>query len=314
MDQNKIELSQVAPELRSSVRNMPSVLISTAWGRWIVRNIPKLIFREKQYENVRIENRTTDEGVVIRIYTPNNSLTGAALLWIHGGGMVMGDVAMDDLFCTTTAYELAIVIVSVNYRLAPEFPFPAPVDDCYAAWNWLQKSAQQLQIDLTRVAVGGQSSGGGLAASLVQRIHDTGAVQPIAQWLFCPMLDDRTAAQLELDNIQHLIWNNWLNRIGWQAFLGTEPGATDVSDYAVPARRKNFGGLPPTWIGIGDIDLFFDEDKAYADKLKSAGVDCTLEIVPGAFHGFERLANDTKLAQDYLSRSRDWLRNKLTLA
>ena len=201
MDQKKIELSQVAPELRSSVRNMPYVLISTAWGRWIARNIPKLIFRERQYENVRIENRATDEGVTIRIYIPNGSLTGAALLWIHGGGMVIGDVAMDDLFCTTTARELAIVVVSVNYRLAPEFPFPAPADDCYAAWNWLQTSAQHLQIDRARVAVGGQSSGGGLAASLVQRIHDAETIQPIAQWLFCPMLDDRTALQLELDTL-----------------------------------------------------------------------------------------------------------------
>ena len=110
-----------------------------------------------------------------------------------------------------------------------------------------------------------------------------------------------------------MIWNNWLKRVSWQAFLGAELGGTDVPDYAVAARREDLRGLPPAWIGIGDIDLFFDEDKAYADKLKSAGVDCTLEIVPGAFHGFERLANHTKLAQDYLSSSRDWLRNKLTL-
>lgn len=227
--------------------------------------------------------------------------------------MIIGDVIADDLFCATTARELAIVIVSVNYRLAPDFPFPAQIDDCYAAWNWLQKSAEHLQVDPCRIAIGGQSAGGGLAASLVQRIHDTGGVQPMAQWLFSPMLDDRTAAQHELDAVHHIIWNNRLNRIGWQAFLGTQFGATDVPEYAVPARRKDFGGLPPTWIGTGDIDLFFDEDKIYADKLKAASVDCTLDIVLGAFYGFEAIAVRTKLVQDYLSRSRDWLRNKLAL-
>lgn len=311
MDGNRITTSQIAPELRSSARFAPPLPIGTAGGRWLVRTIPKLVFREKQYEGVKIENRTIDEGVIVRLYTPNSNRTGAALLWIHGGGMVIGDAIMDDLLCSTTARELGIVIVSVNYRLAPEFPFPASLNDCFAAWNWLLKSVHDLHIDATKVAVGGQSAGGGIAASLVQRIHDAGGIQPIAQWLFCPMLDDRTAARRELDAVQHKVWNNSLNRTGWHSLLGTEPGAINVPDYAVPARRQDLSGLPPAWIGIGDIDLFFDENKAYADKLKSANVDCTLDIVPGAFHGFEVLGVKTKLAQDYLSRSRDWLQHKL---
>ena len=314
MDGNRIKSSQIAPELRSSARSVPPLPLGTTGGRWLFRTISKLVFREKQYEGVRIENRTTDEGVAVRVYTPNNNPTKAALIWIHGGGMIVGDVIMDDLFCSTTACELGIVIVSVNYRLAPESPFPAPLDDCYAAWNWLLKSVHDLQIDATKVAVGGQSAGGGLAASLAQRIHDAGGIQPIAQWLFCPMLDDRTAARRELDAVQHKLWNNSLNRIGWLALLGTEPGATNVPDYAVPARRQDLSGLPPAWIGIGDIDLFFDENKTYADKLKSASVDCTLDIVAGAFHGFEVLGAKTKLAQDFLSRSRDWLRHKLAVS
>lgn len=306
--------SQIAPELRSSARFAPPLPIGTAAGRWVVRTLFKLVSPEKQYEGVHIENRTIDEGVVVRVYTPNSNPTRAALVWMHGGGMIIGDAIMDDSFCSPTARELGIVIVSVNYRLAPESPFPASLDDCYTAWNWLLKSVHDLQIDATKVAVGGQSAGGGLTASLVQRIHDAGGIQPIAQWLFCPMLDDRTAARRELDVIQHKVWNNSLNRIGWLSLLGTEPGAINVPDYAVPARRQDLSGLPPTWIGIGDIDLFFDENKTYADKLKSASVDCTLDIVPGAFHGFEVLGVKTKLAQDYLSRSRDWLRHMLAIS
>ncbi len=220
---------------------------------------------------------------------------------------MIGCAAQDDRFCANSARELGIVVVSPEYRLAPEFPFPDPLDDCYAAWHWFQKSAGQLNIDKTRIAVGGQSAGGGLAASLAQRLHDAGGIQPVAQWLFCPMLDDRTAARRELDAVGYRVWDNRQNRSGWRAFLRTEPGAERVPEYAVAARRPDLRGLPPAWIGVGDIELFFDEDRTYADRLSAAGVDCTLDIIPGAPHGFESFAPHTSLAQDYLSRARDWL-------
>jgi acetyl esterase/lipase len=271
-----------------------------------------LLAFHRSHEGVRIEERTTDDGIRLHVYIPDSGLTGAALLWIHGGGMVIGSAAQDDLFCAITARELGIVVVSTAYRLAPEFPFPAPLDDCHAAWNWLQGSAAQLNGDRTRIAVGGQSAGGGLAASLVQCIHDAGGIQPVAQWLFCPMLDDRTAARRELDVVGHKIWDNRQNRYGWRAFLGTEPGTEQVPEYAVAARRRDLSGLPPAWIGTGDIELFFDENRSYAERLSSAGIDCTLDIVPGAPHGFERVARNTGLAQAYLSRARDWLGQKLT--
>lgn len=306
-----MKLSQVAPELRSRVRMMPPLPIQSAFGRRFIRAAMKRLDREKHYEGVLLEKRTSDEGGALRVYTPHGVLTGSALLWIHGGGMVIGSAAQDDRFCAETARQLGVVVVSLEYRLAPEFPYPAALDDCSAAWTWLQQAAAQLQIDKTCVAVGGQSAGGGLAASLVQRIHDAGGVQPVAQWLFCPMLDDRTAARTELDAIKHKIWNNRLNRIGWRAFLGTEPGVETVPEYAVPARRNDLRGLPPTWIGVGDIELFFDEDRTYADRLKAAGVDCALNVVSGAPHGFESIAARTKLAQAYVSRSREWLREKL---
>lgn len=303
--------SQIAPELRNTAGRMPHIPVSSALGRWFLRKATKLLDLDRQYTGVQFERRTTDSGIGLRIYTPGRDRTGAALLWIHGGGMVIGSAAQDDVFCADTARELGIVVVSTEYRLAPEFPFPAALDDCHAAWTWLQQSAEQLNIDKTRVAVGGQSAGGGLAAGLAQRIHDAGGVQPAAQWLFCPMLDDRTASRHELDTISHKVWDNRQNRFGWRAFLGAEPGADHVPAYAVPARRSDLQGLPTAWIGCGDIELFFDEDRTYAERLNRAGVACTLDVVPGAPHGFESIARNTKLAQDYQSRARAWLGQKL---
>lgn len=306
-----ISLAEVAPELRERTRRMPPIPISTALGRWIIRNVLKLV-PDKQSEGVKFEKRTIPNGPELRIYTPEEPLSGAGLLWIHGGGLVIGSAKQDNRFCAETARQLSIVVISTEYRLAPDFPFPAALDDCHAAWTWLQAATAELRVDPARVAIGGQSAGGGLAASLVQRLHDAGGVQPAAQWLFCPMLDDRTAARHELDGVNHFIWNNRNNRVGWRAYLGIEPGAEQVPAYAVPARRESMTGLPPAWIGSGDIELFFEENQAYAERLEAAGVNCTFDVVAGAPHGFESLASNTTMAQAYLARSRAWLRQVLS--
>ncbi|MBN8591853.1 MAG: alpha/beta hydrolase [Anaerolineae bacterium] len=303
--------SDIAPELRDQIQKIPPIPVSNALFRGIIAAVGRLPMGTRTYEGVRLERHTTPDGIRLRIFTPERGLTGAALLWIHGGGMVIGTAAQDDPFCADTARELGIVVVSTEYRLAPKFPFPAALDDCFAAWNWLQQSAAQFRLDPTRIAIGGQSAGGGLAASLIQRIHDAGGTQPAAQWLFCPMLDDRTAARQELDVINHKIWNNQQNRFGWRAFLGREPGADQVPAYAVAARRERLEGLPPAWVGVGDIELFFEEDKTYAERLKAAGVPCTLDIVPAAPHGFESIVRNAQLTRDYLARGRAWLRQQL---
>jgi acetyl esterase/lipase len=218
---------------------------------------------------------------------------------------------MDDALLSTTASELDIVIVSPDYKLAPENPYPAALDDCHSAWTWLLENSSARQIDRQRMAVGGESAGGGLAAGLVLRLHDEGGIQPLAQWLFCPMLDDRTALNRSLDSIDHFVWNNKMNLVGWKSYLGNKLGTDEVSDYAAPARRSVFHGLPKTWIGVGDVELFFEEDKAYADKLSSAGVACKLEIIQGAPHAFEGLAPDSQLAKDYLASAKSWLKTAL---
>ncbi|KPI10590.1 hypothetical protein OK074_3121 [Actinobacteria bacterium OK074] len=305
-----MKLDLVDPELRRDVARMPRLPIRRKWGRRIVRALVRRHRPGEPAEGVGITDVTAGEG--IRVYTPAGGGSGAALLWVHGGGYVIGDVVQDDVFCSVTARELGIVVVSANYRLAPEDPFPAALDDAFTAWEWLRKSAATLGVDPTRVAVGGSSAGAGLAACLVQRLHDGGGVRPVAQWLFSPMLDDRTAARGDLDPVRHRVWNNAANRTGWGAYLGAAPGGPHTPDYAVAARRADLSGLPPAWISVGDIDLFADECRAYAERLRAADVECAFDLVLGAPHGFEAWAPDTRIARDLLERGRTWLGARLT--
>lgn len=304
-----MDLSCIAEELRPFARRQ----VALDFDRRIVRFLLRLVTRWRPTlgrSGARVEFPAgAPRG--LRLYRPPEVRETAALLWIHGGGYIIGHPRQDDGHCATTATELGILVVSPRYRLAPEHPYPAALDDCHAAWKWLQAEAARLGIDPARIAIGGQSAGGGLAAALVQRIHDAGGIQPIAQWLFCPMLDDRTAAQRNRDTQGHLVWNNTGNRYGWAAYLGREPGSTQVSPYAAPGRRTNFAGLPPAWIGVGDVDLFHDEDRAYAQRLRDGGVAVELVEVAGAPHAFETWAPTTNLAQRYLTEARAWLARRL---
>jgi acetyl esterase/lipase len=301
-----MELSQVAPELRSRVRWFPPIPIGSTFGRRMMRYLGSRA-RMAKIEGVRIE--TLDTNVPpLRLYYPELRQTNAALLWIHGGGYLIGTPAQDDLLAGETCRNLGMIVVSIDYRLAPEHPFPAATEDCLAAWNWLQHSAAALGIDPHRIIIGGESAGGGLAASLVQQLHDAGGIAAKAQWLFCPMIDDQTAARRELDMVRHRIWNNCLNTMAWRCYLSQEPGSNSVPAYAAPARRADLSGLPPAWIGAGDIELFYEENRTYAERLQQASVAVTLDIVQGAPHGFEAWAHDTKLAQDYIARAQSWLR------
>ncbi|RQV68517.1 alpha/beta hydrolase [Burkholderia cenocepacia] len=189
---------------------MPPLPYGNAGGRWLIRNLSRFGgrtgFEGGTLELIRVGSLN------LRVYRPDHYACGAALVWIHGGGYVVGAPAQDHARCTAVCRELGIVVVSVGYRLAPGHPYPAALDDCMSAWQWLLAAAQRLGVD-----PGGQSAGGGLAAALVQRLCDTAGPVPKAQWLFCPMLDDRTAARRELDGIKHPIWNNRQNAIGWQS-------------------------------------------------------------------------------------------------
>jgi len=255
-----------------------------------------------------------DAGVRVRVYRPRGEASGAALLWLHGGGLIVGAPAMDDGRLGAFARELGLVVVSVDYRLAPEHPFPAALDDAHAAWGWLQGEAEAFGIDPARVAVGGASAGGGLAASLAQRLRDEGGPQPAAQLLLYPMLDDRTAARRELDGVGYRVWHNRSNRAGWSAYLDGAPGAPEPPAYAAAGRCADLRGLPPAWIGVGDLDLFWGEGRAYAERLEGAGIAVEMLEVEGAPHGFDALAPDAAPSRAFAASQMAFLRQRLGVA
>jgi acetyl esterase/lipase len=221
----------------------------------------------------------------VRVHRPSTSdQPRPALLWVHGGGYVLGTAAQDDSICRQFAQSLGIVVAAVEYRLAPAHRFPVPLYDCYDALIWL---ARQPEVDPTRIAVGGASAGGGLAAALALLAHERGDVQLAFQLLAYPMLDDRTAARSDIAEENFRLWNNDSNRFGWQSYTGLPPASIEVSGLAAPSRYNDLSGLPPTWIGVGTLDLFYDEDLAYESRLREAGVKCEHNIVEGAFHGFD---------------------------
>jgi acetyl esterase/lipase len=233
------------------------------------------------------------------LYIPKqtNSLN-PVLVWMHGGGYVMGKPEMDDHRCIQYVRHLGITVASIDYRYAPEHPFPTPLEDCYSALLWVESHGEQFGIDTGCIAVGGESAGGGLAAALIQLAHDRNEVKPVFQLLVCPMLDDRTCFQNDISRTI-LVWSLESNQFGWEAYLGTPYETGEPPAYSVPSRRKDLTGLPPAWIGVGTLDLFQDEVVRYAQNLRRCRVVCELYSVPGAFHGFDNLAPQTRVARDF---------------
>ncbi|MEN2784906.1 alpha/beta hydrolase [Sphingomonas qilianensis] len=231
--------------------------------------------------------------------------TRPALLWMHGGGFVVGRPEQDMAIVSRILDRIDIAIISIDYRLAPEHPFPAPLDDCHAALCWLVEHASELDIDIKRIAIGGQSAGGGLAAALVQRVADNGPIVPAFQLLVYPMLDAQTGRSDHGARGQFL-WTPKNNIFGWTSYLGRDPKTGDFPNYAVPARRASLTGLPPAWIGVGTLDLFHDEDVEYGNRLRGAGIDCVTHVVEGAYHGFDGVkpeANATASFYDSMLRA-----------
>ena len=226
--------------------------------------------------------------------TATASAPRPALLNIHGGGYVAGSALREDADMRRLAIDLDCVILSVDYRLAPETPYPGPLDDCFTALAWLHAQAAGLSVDPARIAVRGVSAGGGLAAGLSLLARDRGAPVIAFLLLLYPMLDDRTAPHPFAG--RH-VWPITANRFGWRSYLG---GADEPSIYAVPGRADDLAGLPPTFLATGSIDLFADENLSFAQKLMRAGVPVELHVYPGAYHGFNMVAKSA-VARAYLS-------------
>ncbi len=251
-------------------------------------------------ENVFLPRPDGGRRLRLRIYEPHPAPSPTpVLLWLHGGGYMLGRPEMDDRLCLTFVRELGISVVSVDYRCAPRHPFPAALEDGYAALRWVSAPPHAHNFDAHRIAVGGQSAGGGLAASLAQFAHDQGQIRPVFQLLVYPMLDDRTVLRDDLNDRAYIAWDPKSNRLGWESHLGGACGAADVPPYAVPARRAHLSGLPPAWIGVGTLDLFHDESLAYARRLQEHGVACQTHVVLGAFHGFDVFDSRIPVVQDF---------------
>jgi len=296
-----IRNSDVHPDLRRIARIAPRHLIGPRTLP-VMRSLSAVTGRRRKPGPADVEVITLASGAGVRLFRPVGATEPTpGLVWIHGGGYLIGTARQDDRGCRRFSSRLGMTVASVEYRLAPEHPYPAPLEDCYSALTWL---AGLPAVDRDRIAIGGASAGGGLAAALALLARDRGEVSPVIQVLAYPMLDDRSSATAASPN--HRLWSTRSNHFGWKAYLG---GADP--QVAVPARRGDLSGLPPAWIGVGTHDLFHDEDLAYARRLIDAGVPCHLEVVPGAFHGFDAVARKAPVSRRFFESQCDSLRAAL---
>lgn len=282
--------NRVLPELRQALEQFPGFQLeeNLEASRAMLRN-PPIEKSELVNTTSRMIQGAAGE-MLVKIYEPSQR-TGnklPAMLWIHGGGYVLGHPDMDDALCERFVQAANCVVASVDYRLAPEHPYPAAIEDCYAALLWMTDEAESLGIDLERVAIAGASGGGGLTAALALLVRDKGGPDLIFQMPLYPMLDNRnrTASSQEIlaDNAT---WNRTNNLTAWSMYLGEDASKNELSPYAVPARAESLAGLPPTYTCIGQLDLFRDETIEYVTRLAEAGVDVEFQLYPGSYHCFE---------------------------
>jgi len=303
-------VDQLDPELRAVVENLP------ADRPLDLKKIPEARAKMNKMVTAMLAGLPAVEGVTgqdqlvpgpqgdpavrVRVYRPNDQPGKLpALYWIHGGGYVMGDIEQDDRLMKQMVQRIGCTAVSVDYRLAPEHPFPAPVEDCYAGLKWLFAHAGELGVDSSRIAIGGASGGGGLAAGLALLARDRGEVQVAFQLLIYPMIDDRNVTPASYAITDPRMWHRESNRLGWKAYLGRDGGGADVSPYAAAARATDLRNLPPAYIPVGALDLFVDENIEYAQRLIQAGVPTELHVYPGAFHGFDLFAPSAMVSKQF---------------
>ncbi|MFM6831385.1 MAG: alpha/beta hydrolase, partial [Novosphingobium sp.] len=233
-------------------------------------------------------------------------------VYFHGGGFVLGDLDSHAPLCADLSRMTGMPVVSVDYRLAPEHPFPAGIEDCYTALAYLHDNADALGIDAARIAVMGESAGGGLAASLALLARDRGTYPLAFQLLDAPMMDDRTCVRPRNPVTGEFIFGPADNHFGWSCLLDAEPGGPDVSPYAAAARATQLEGLPPTLIATGALDLFLDENVDYAMRLIAAGVATEMHIYPGCPHGYV-IAADAAVSKRALADKRAALARALAI-
>jgi acetyl esterase/lipase len=235
--------------------------------------------------------------VRVRIYSPPDpGPSRPCVYWIHGGGYITGSALTVDPRLNFWVEALDCLVVAVEYRLAPEHPYPTPLEDCHTGLSWTATHAEELGIDPARVVVAGSSAGAALAAAVALLARDRGGPSLAHQVLIYPMLDDRQVTRSsQMDGTA--VWGRPANALGWRAYLGPQAGRADVPAYAAPARAVDLAGLPPAFVAVGGADLFRDESIAYASRLLEAGVPAELHVYPGAPHGFEVIVPSAEVSR-----------------
>jgi len=309
-------MASVAPELRHPALWFPGAVtnhVSLRVGRRATR-MPAPVASGVQTSTHRVPGRNGGPPVgFVRYEPPGRNRPGGAVIWLHGGGTVMGHPRLGHASASRLALDLGVVVLSVHYRLAPEHPFPAALHDCAAVLEWLAgPGAATLDVDPARIAVGGESAGGLLAASLCQLALDQGGPGIRFQALVYPMLDDRTVLRSDQGPRGVFVWTAAANRFAWGAYLGHPAGEHEDRPHAVPARRGDLSGLPPTWIGVGELDLFHDEDTDHAERLAAHGAPTDLVVVPGMYHGADALRGSSATMRAFRSGLTEALRAHLT--
>lgn len=304
-------LSYVAPELRGALVPMQELLKGREMYGFSMEEIPAVRERAALYQNrPYLEAPAVDEVVIpglpgepdVKVYVVNSHkhITRPVIVYMHGGGFVIGKASEDIPRLQALALKHDCVFVSVDYRLAPETAFPGSLHDNYAALKWVYDQADELGVDRSRIAIMGDSAGGGHAAMLALAARDRGEVPIKRQILIYPMLDDRTGSTVAAPYWRgYLSWTPASNRTGWTALLGVPAGSEEVPYGAVPARVQDLAGLPPAFIIVGSVDLFVDENIDYARRLMHAGIETELIVLPGGYHGFQVGNPDTVLARRF---------------
>ncbi|CAM5285152.1 alpha/beta hydrolase [Streptomyces coeruleorubidus] len=250
--------------------------------------------------------------LICRPTAPASAGARPVIYHVHGGGMVIGNSRVGVDVPLAWAQALDAVVVSVEYRLAPEHPYPAPIEDVYAGLLWTADHAAELGADPERIVIAGASAGGGLCAALALLTRDRKGPQPIGQVLMCPMLDDRNDTPSTYQMAGLGVWDRTANETGWTALLGARRGGPDVPAYAAPARAEDLSGLPPAFLDVGSAETFRDEVVAYASRIWQAGGVAELHVWPGGFHGFDGFAPQAALSQSARAAHVNWLRRLLS--
>lgn len=294
----KYELS-VLPELKSVLADLPKIdLMDLDSARHLpippIDKSPHVLTSTHTIEGPESE-------LMIKIYEPIDRTEKElpAVFWMHGGGYVLGHPDADDALCEQFVLNVNCLVASVDYRLAPEHPYPAAIEDCYAALKWMVDNAKKLKIDSSAIAIAGASAGGGLTAALALLARDRGEPEIAFQMPLYPMIDDRnitpSSYEINKDNFP-TVWHREINQVAWNMYLGNNTSG-DISPYAAPARAEDLSGLPPAYICVGQLDPFRDETIEYVTRLTQAGVPVEFHLYPGCFHGFDSMFFDSPISK-----------------